>query len=124
MGDTRWRELLETYNDLVASTLRRYGGRLVNTEGDGALATFDVPADAIQCARAVRTSARSLEVEVRCGVHTGEIEILGDDVAGIGVHIAARVMSHAGDGEVWVSRTPRPWSASERSRPTAAGTTP
>jgi class 3 adenylate cyclase len=105
LRDKRWRELLETYNDLVSSTVGRFGGRLVGTEGDGALATFEIPVDAIECARAVRSAAQSIDIDTRAGVHTGEIEIVGDDVAGIGVHIAARVMSAAGAGEVLVSRT-------------------
>lgn len=105
MGDRRWRALLQTYTGVVSATVARFGGRLVGMEGDGALATFELPAQAIECARAIRQGALALGMEVRAGVHTGEIEILGDDVAGVGVHIAARVMSAAGPGELLASRT-------------------
>jgi class 3 adenylate cyclase len=105
LGDQRWRELLETYLGVVESAVVRSGGRLVGTEGDGALATFDLPLDAIECARLLRGGCSSLDVDIRCGIHTGEIEIVGDDVAGLGVHIAARVMAAAGACEIVVSRT-------------------
>ncbi|MGH7859055.1 MAG: adenylate/guanylate cyclase domain-containing protein, partial [Candidatus Binatia bacterium] len=105
IGDARWRELLETHNDLLASAVARSGGRLIGTEGDGALATFDIPVDALECACAIHRAARSLGIDVRAGAHTGEIEVSSDDVAGIGVHIAARVKERAGPGEVYVSRT-------------------
>jgi class 3 adenylate cyclase len=85
--------------------VHRFGGRHVKTTGDGILATFDGPARAIQCGLAICDGARQLGVEVRVGVHTGEVERRGDDVAGIGVHIAARVQARAQPGEVWVSRT-------------------
>ena len=105
IGDQRWRELLETYNAAVASCVGRLGGRLVGTEGDGALATFELPVDAIECARALRSSGRALGIDIRAGAHTGEVEVTGEDIAGLGVHIAARVMSAAGAGEILVSRT-------------------
>lgn len=105
MGDKRWCELLETHNDGLASAITRFGGRLIGTEGDGALATFDLPMDALECARSVLRSARSLDIDVRAGVHTGEVEVSSNDIAGIGVHIAARVKESAGPGEVFVSRT-------------------
>lgn len=105
LGDLRWREVLDTYHDIFRRSIQRFGGNEIGTSGDGALATFPMPADAIRCARAMNESVGALDIDIRAGVHTGEIEILGDDVAGIGVHIAARVMSAAGPGEILVSRT-------------------
>ncbi len=104
-GDRRWRELLDNPDRMSGRQVHRFGGRQVKTTGDGILATFDGPARAIQCGRAICDGARQLGVEVRVGVHTGEVERRGDDVAGIGVHIAARVQGCAQPGEVWVSRT-------------------
>lgn len=105
MGDQRWRDLLGTYHDIARRHLSRWGGVPVGTSGDGIVATFDMPADAVHCAKAVAEGVHAIDVDIRAGVHTGEIEILDDDVAGIGVHIAARVMSAAEPGEVLVSRT-------------------
>jgi len=104
-GDRRWRELLDNHDRMAGRQVHRFGGRHVKTTGDGLLATFDGPARAIQCGLAICDGARQLGVEVRVGVHTGEVERRGDDVAGIGVHIAARVQARAQPGEVWVSRT-------------------
>ncbi|HEV3452799.1 MAG TPA: adenylate/guanylate cyclase domain-containing protein [Acidimicrobiia bacterium] len=104
-GDRRWRELLDNHDRMSERQVRRFGGRQVKTTGDGILATFDGPARAIQCGLAICGGARQLGIDVRVGVHTGEVERRGDDVAGIGVHIAARVQAHAHPGEVWVSRT-------------------
>jgi pimeloyl-ACP methyl ester carboxylesterase/class 3 adenylate cyclase len=105
LGDRRWRELLEAHDAMVRRQVARFGGRLVRSTGDGALATFDGPARAVACARAVGAGASQLGIEVRAGLHTGEIEVLGDDIGGIAVHIAARVADLAGPGEVLVSRT-------------------
>lgn len=105
MGDRRWRDLLGTYIELARREVDRAGGQLVSTSGDGVLATFDMPADAVRSATRIAGGVGALGIAIRAGVHTGEIEILGDDVAGIGVHIAARVMAAAGPGEVLVSRT-------------------
>jgi class 3 adenylate cyclase len=85
--------------------VHRFGGRPVKATGDGILATFDGPARAVQCGLALCEGARQLGLDVRVGLHTGEIENRGDDVAGIGVHIAARVEALAQPGQVWVSRT-------------------
>jgi class 3 adenylate cyclase len=85
--------------------IRRFAGRLVKSTGDGTLTTFDAPARAIQCALAIRDALHQLGLDVRAGVHIGEIELRGDDVAGIAVHIAQRVCSLAGPGDVLVSRT-------------------
>ena len=92
-GDRRWRELLDNHDRMAGRQVHRFGGRQVKTTGDGILATFDGPARAIQCGLAICDGARQLGVEVRVGVHTGEVERRGDDVAGIGVHIAARVQA-------------------------------
>jgi class 3 adenylate cyclase len=105
MGDERWRELLDRHDAVVRRQLARFRGREVNTTGDGFLSTFDGPARAVECACAIRDAARQLGLEVRSGVHTGEVEVRGDDVAGIAVHIAARVAARAEPGTVWVSRT-------------------
>ena len=105
LGDRRWRELLADHDSLVATELERFRGSLVKPTGDGVLAIFDGPARAIRCACALRDAIQSLGVEVRAGLHTGEIERHGDDIAGIAVHVGERVASHAGPGEVFISRT-------------------
>jgi class 3 adenylate cyclase len=103
LGDQRWRWLLDEYEALVRREIESFRGRAVNFTGDGCLATFDGPARAIRCAAALNEAARKLGVEVRTGLHTGEVEQRGDDVGGIAVHIGARVMGEAGPGEVLVS---------------------
>jgi class 3 adenylate cyclase len=105
MGDARWHEVLDRFDGAVRRQLERFRGVEVNTTGDGFVATFDGPARAVGCACAIRDSARQLGLEVRSGVHTGEIELRGNDIAGIGVHIAARVAALAKPSSVWVSRT-------------------
>jgi class 3 adenylate cyclase len=105
MGDRRWRNLIATHDALVRSELDRFRGREVRFDGDGVLATFDGPGRAIRCACAIRDALGALGLEVRAGLHTGEIEQRGDDIAGIAVHIGQRVSAHAGPGEVLVSRT-------------------
>jgi class 3 adenylate cyclase len=105
VGDAEWRDRLDAHDKVVASCIGRYGGRLVKTTGDGALATFDGPTRALDSAVAMRIELRQRGLQVRTGVHTGEVELRGDDVAGLGVHIAARVMSLATDDEIWVSPT-------------------
>ncbi len=104
-GDRRWRDLLNDHDRMANRQLHRFGGRQVKATGDGILATFDGPARAVQCGLALREGARQLGLDVRVGLHTGEVERRGDDIAGIGVHIAARVEALAQPGEVWVSRT-------------------
>ena len=104
-GDRHWRELLDNHDRMAGRQVHRFGGRQVKTTGDGILATFDGPARAIQCGLAICDGAHQLGIEVRVGVHTGEVERRGDDIGGIGVHIAARVQAHAQPGEVSVSRT-------------------
>jgi class 3 adenylate cyclase len=102
LGDRRWREVLDTHDQLTSAEVDHFGGRLVKSTGDGVLATFDGPARAIRCASALRDT---LPVAIRAGLHTGEVELRGDDVGGIAVHIGARVAAVAGPGEVLVSRT-------------------
>jgi class 3 adenylate cyclase len=107
LGDRRWKEVLATHDTLVRTELERFRGRVVKSTGDGVLATFDGPGRAIRCAGSIQDSVGSLGVEVRAGLHTGEIELVGSDVAGMAVHIAARVAAKAGAGEVLVSSTVR-----------------
>jgi pimeloyl-ACP methyl ester carboxylesterase len=107
MGDLRWRELLNDYYAAVRKELIVFHGREVNTAGDGLLATFDGPNRAIRCACSLREKLRPLGLEVRTGLHTGECELIGDDVGGIAVHIAARVAATAEPDEVLVSSTVR-----------------
>jgi len=104
-GDRSWHDVLDQHDAMVRDQLRRFGGREVKTTGDGILATFDSPARAIRCASSICADARGLGIEVRAGLHTGEVEQRGTDVSGIAVHIAQRVSGHAGSGEVLVSRT-------------------
>jgi class 3 adenylate cyclase len=105
LGDQRWREALEAHHAAARAEIARFEGREVKSLGDGLLATFTGPARAIGCARAIIDSSASLGMSVRAGLHTGECEVLGEDIAGIAVHIAARVSALAGPGEVLVSRT-------------------
>jgi class 3 adenylate cyclase len=105
MGDRRWAELLAQHDGRVRATVERFRGTLVKTIGDGAVATFDGPARGIRCAEAIRESAGQLGLEMRCGLHTGEIERYGEDIAGVGVHVAARISSLAEPDEVLASST-------------------
>jgi class 3 adenylate cyclase len=107
IGDRDWRELLDRHHGLLRAALDRYAGREVHTAGDGFLATFDSPRRAVECARAAAEAIRSIGLEIRAGVHTGEIELSGGDVQGIAVHIGARIAALAGAGEVFVSSTVR-----------------
>jgi class 3 adenylate cyclase len=107
MGDRRWRDLLEQHQELVRDRLRRFEGREIKTTGDGFLAIFDGPTRAAACARAIADDMPSLGIEVRAGLHTGEVELMGDDVGGIAVHLAARIAALADGGEVLASRTVR-----------------
>jgi class 3 adenylate cyclase len=105
LGDRRWRELLESHHAVVRRELERFRGREVDTAGDGFLATFDGPARAIRCARAIGAALREIGVELRAGLHTGECELMGDKVAGVAVHTGARVAAQAAPGEILVSST-------------------
>lgn len=104
-GDQRWRELLDEHDAAVQTAVGRFQGKLIKTTGDGVLATFDGPARAIEAARAIARAARGLDLEIRAGLHTGECELRGEDVAGIAVHIASRIAGLAAGGELVVSRT-------------------
>jgi len=107
VGDATWRATLDRHDALSAATVAAHGGRIVKTTGDGVLATFDAPGRALLCAGALSRALAAAGIHVRCGVHTGEVEIRGSDIGGIGVHIAARVEAEAAQGEVLVSRTVR-----------------
>jgi class 3 adenylate cyclase len=107
LGDTRWRELLDLHDDLARNVVRAHEGRLVKTTGDGLLVTFDGPGRAIRFAKAFGDQLVRLDLPIRVGIHTGEVEVRGDDVGGIAVHLAARIMAMAGAGEIMVSRTVR-----------------
>ena len=106
LGDGRWRDLLADHDAQVREQLARFGGREVKTVGDGFLATFEVPPSRVlRCALAITAAASELGLEIRVGVHTGECELIGEDVGGMAVHIASRVNALAGPGEVLVSGT-------------------
>ncbi|MEZ0235699.1 MAG: adenylate/guanylate cyclase domain-containing protein [Actinomycetota bacterium] len=105
LGDQSWRELLERHHRLLRAEFDRFSGHEVHTAGDGFLATFDSPRHAILCARAAAASLRSIGLEIRAGVHTGEVERSDGDVQGLAVHIGARVSALAGAGQVFVSST-------------------
>jgi pimeloyl-ACP methyl ester carboxylesterase len=105
LGDRRWRELLDRHHEVVRRELGRFRGRELNTAGDGFLATFDGPARAIACAGSIRDQARALGLELRFGLHTGELELHGSEIRGIAVHTGARVVGKAGPGEVLASST-------------------
>ena len=122
MGDRRWRILLDEHNQVVRREIDRFRGREIKTLGDGFLATFDGPARAVRCATAIIAALRVLGLEVRCGVHTGEIEMKGEDIGGIAVHIAARIAALAEGGQVLVSRTVRDLVAGSNLRLEERGT--
>jgi class 3 adenylate cyclase len=106
-GDANWRDMLEDHHTIVRRQIELHTGREVKTTGDGFLATFDSPSRAVQCARAIKTGLAKLGLEIRAGVHTGECELIGADVAGLAVHVASRVQSTASPGEILVSNTVR-----------------
>jgi pimeloyl-ACP methyl ester carboxylesterase len=107
MGDERWHALLDRFDEVTRTTVERFGGSVVKSTGDGHLATVDGPAQAIRCAQQLCKDVSALDVQIRAGIHTGECELIGDDIGGLAVHIGARVMSHAGAGEIMVSSTVR-----------------
>jgi class 3 adenylate cyclase len=107
LGDAPWESLLADHNRTVRRQLERFGGTAIKVTGDGFLATFDGPARAVRGAMAIRDAVADLGVQIRAGIHVGEIEVLPDDVAGLAVHIAARVSARAGGGEILVSSTVR-----------------
>ncbi len=105
LGDRRWHDLLDSHHEMVRRELARYRGREINTAGDGFFAAFDGPARAVRYARAISDGVRSLGLDIRAGLHTGECEVMGEDIGGIVVHIGARIAALAGPGEVLVSST-------------------
>jgi pimeloyl-ACP methyl ester carboxylesterase len=105
LGDSKWKDVLDTHNAVMLKEINRFRGRAIRSTGDGYLAVFDGPGRAIRCGSAVRGELGQRGIEIRTGVHTGEIDLMGDDVGGIAVNIAARVLAEAADNEVWVSRT-------------------
>jgi class 3 adenylate cyclase len=107
LGDRKWRALLDVHDDLAARSVESQGGRVVKSTGDGILATFDGPGLAIRGATALQDELGRVQINLRAGIHAGEIEVRGDDVSGIAVHLAARVMAVADPGEILVSRTVR-----------------
>jgi class 3 adenylate cyclase len=107
LGDARWRDVLERHDELARTEVARFGGALSDFTGDGLVASFEGPARAVRCALALRDRLRTLGLDIRAGVHTGEVERRSEGMAGIGVHIAARVLALAGADEVLVSRTVR-----------------
>jgi class 3 adenylate cyclase len=106
-GDERWRAVLHRFGEVTADLTQGFGGTVVKSTGDGHLATFDGPTQAIRCAEALRADAETLGIEVRAGIHTGECELMDTDIGGLAVHIAARILGHAGAGDILVSRTVR-----------------
>ena len=107
LGDRRWREVLDRHDELIRRELSRHGGREIKTTGDGFLALFDAPARAIRCAVAIRNELRNSGVEIRIGLHAGEVELRGQDVGGIAVHIGSRVADSAEPGDIVASSTVR-----------------
>jgi class 3 adenylate cyclase len=107
LGDDYWRDLLDSHDKVVRRELARFRGREVNTAGDGFVATFTSPSVAIDCAQAIVDAVGEVGLAVRVGIHAGEVEVRGSDIAGLAVHIGARVAARAGSGEVLVSSTVR-----------------
>jgi class 3 adenylate cyclase len=103
LGDQRWASLLDSHDRTVRDTLAHFRGQEINTTGDGFVASFDGPARAIRCAKAIGDATRPLDIEMRMGLHTGECEVRGKDLSGLAVHIAARITAHAPPGEIFVS---------------------
>jgi len=105
MGDSRWKDVLDTHNAVMVKEIDRFRGRAIRGTGDGYLAVFDGPGRAIRCGSAIHSELGRHGIAIRAGLHTGEIDLMGDDVGGIAVNIAARVLAEAANNEIWVSRT-------------------
>ncbi len=103
LGDLEWKSLLDQHDNVAKEQVHRFRGRFIKQTGDGLLACFDSPARAVRCACAIRDGVRSIGIDVRSGLHIGEVELRGDDVSGMAVHVAARVADLAGPGQVFVS---------------------
>ena len=115
LGDRRWRELLNVHDEVAQQVVEEFGGQLIKTIGDGILATFDGPGRAIRCAAALRDELAGIGVQIRAGLHTGEVELRGGDVGGIAVHIAARVMAATQPGDIWPPGPFATWSSAPTS---------
>ena len=107
IGDERWRAVLQRFDEVTGNLAERFGGAVVKSMGDGHLLTFDGPTQAIRCAEALSADAEGMGIDIRVAIHTGECELLDNDIGGIAVHIAARILGQAGAGEILVSRTVR-----------------
>jgi class 3 adenylate cyclase len=107
LGDRRWRSLLEAHDSVARREIEAARGRLIKSTGDGSMATFDGPARAVHCMRSIGAQLEPIGLPIRAGVHTGEVELMGDDIGGIAVHVAARIAALAGAGEVLTSSTVR-----------------
>ena len=107
VGDSAWTDLLRAHDSRLRAEIRRFGGREIDTAGDGFFSSFPSPTAAIRCALAVQATVREIGIEVRIGLHTGECEVAGDKLRGVAVHIGARVAGKAGAGDVLVSQTVR-----------------
>jgi class 3 adenylate cyclase len=103
IGDRRWQTLLESHDTIARGVVEQCEGRVIDLTGDGVLAIFEGPGRAVRCAQSLREALRTLAIEIRAGIHTGEVDLRGDEISGIGVHVAARVMQQAGPGEIIVS---------------------
>ena len=107
IGDSGWESLIPRHNDGFRRAIESFGGREIKTTGDGFLVRFDVPVRALACARAMRSFAETLDVQIRAAVHTGEVEIVGDDIRGLAVHLASRLLALAEPSEILASATTR-----------------
>ncbi|HEY7970411.1 MAG TPA: dihydrofolate reductase family protein [Candidatus Limnocylindrales bacterium] len=107
LGDRGWRKLLDRHDEIARTEVERWHGQLVKSTGDGVLATFDAPTRALRCAFAIQRALAGQGLEIRVAIHCGEVELRGDDIGGIGIHIASRALAEAGDGQVLVTRTVR-----------------
>ena len=107
IGDGRWEALLASHNDSARRAIESFGGVEVKTTGDGFLARFGAPARALFCARSIRAAAATLDLQIRAAAHTGEVELIGDDIRGLAVHLASRILALAGPGEILASATTR-----------------
>jgi class 3 adenylate cyclase len=107
LGDREWRRVLGRHDEATRAEVKRWQGTVVKSTGDGILARFDSPSRALRCGLALCAAARRQGLEIRVAIHTGEVEVRGDDIGGIGVHIASRVLASAGGGQVIVTRTVR-----------------
>jgi class 3 adenylate cyclase/dihydrofolate reductase len=107
LGDRPWRQLLDRHDEIARAEVERWHGQLVKTTGDGVLATFDAPTRALRCAFSLRSALVGLGLDIRTGIHTGEVELRSNDIGGIGIHIAARALGEAGERQIVVTRTVR-----------------